>query len=201
MRELLETQWDRLLLVIGTVIISTSSQYMLLYMPTYAIRELHLPQYLSYLAAACAAGLQVLAVPLVGIWVDRMGQSRIMIAAAALFFLTAYPAFALLVSQGSLSVLIAVVCWMALLKSCYSGALPSFMAKIFPAATRVSGLSLSYNVAVTVFGGFAPFYSQSLVDLTGSNLAPSYYIMATALLSLVSLLILRGRTDLPPIAK
>jgi MHS family proline/betaine transporter-like MFS transporter len=200
-RELLETQWDRLLLVIGTVIISTSSQYMLLYMPTYAIHELHLPQYLSYAAAASAAALQVLAVPLVGIWVDKMGQSRIMIAAAALFFLTAYPAFALLVSQGSLSVLILIVCWMALLKSCYSGALPSFMAKVFPAATRVSGLSLSYNVAVTVFGGFAPFYSQSLIDVTGSNLAPSYYIMATALLSLVSLLILGGRTDPPRIAK
>ena len=201
MRELLETQWDRLLLVIGTVIISTSSQYMLVYMPTYAIHELHLPQYLSYLAAASAAGLQVLAVPFVGICVDKMGQSRIMIAAATLFFLTAYPAFGLLASQGSLSALIAVVCWMALLKSCYSGALPSFMAKVFPAATRVSGLSLSYNVAVTVFGGFAPFYSQSLVDLTGSNLAPSYYIMATALLSLVSLLILGRRTDPPPIAK
>ncbi|HTV27442.1 MAG TPA: MFS transporter, partial [Xanthobacteraceae bacterium] len=200
-RELLETQWDRLLLVIGTVIISTSSQYMLVYMPTYAIHELHLPQYLSYLAAASAAGLQVLAVPFVGICVDKMGQSRIMIAAATLFFLTAYPAFGLLASQGSLSALIAVVCWMALLKSCYSGALPSFMAKVFPAATRVSGLSLSYNVAVTVFGGFAPFYSQSLVNLTGSNSAPSYYIMATALLSLVSLLILGRRTDPPPIAK
>jgi MHS family proline/betaine transporter-like MFS transporter len=90
---------------------------------------------------------------------------------------------------------------MALLKSCYSGALPSFMAKIFPAATRVSGLSLSYNVAVTIFGGFAPFFAQSLVDLTGSNLAPSYYIMATALLSLVSLLILQGRIDPPAILK
>ena len=201
MRELLVTQWDRLLLVIGTVIISTSSQYMLLYMPTYAIRELHLPQYLSYAAAACAAALQVLAVPLVGISVDKVGQSRIMIAAAALFFLTAYPAFALLARYGSLSVLILVVCWMALLKSCYSGALPSFMAKIFPAATRVSGLSLSYNVGVTVFGGFAPFFAQSLVDLTGSNLAPSYYIMATALLSFVSLLILRGRIDARPMAK
>jgi MHS family proline/betaine transporter-like MFS transporter len=51
-------------------------------------------------------------------------------------------------------------------------------------------------VAVTIFGGFAPFFAQSLVDLTGSNLAPSYYIMATALLSLVSLLILQGRIDL-----
>jgi MFS transporter, MHS family, proline/betaine transporter len=100
-----------------------------------------------------------------------------------------------------LSILIVVVCWMALLKSCYSGALPSFMAKIFPAATRVSGLSLSYNVAVTIFGGFAPFFAQSLVDLTGSKLAPSYYMMATALLSLVSLLILRGRIDPPLTAK
>ena len=200
-RELLATQWDRLLLVVGAVIISTSSQYMLLYMPTYAIHELHLPQYLSYAAAASAAGLQVLAVPLVGIWVDRMGQIRIMITAAALFFLTAYPAFALLAQQGSLSILIVVVCWMALLKSCYSGALPSFMAKIFPAATRVSGLSLSYNVAVTIFGGFAPLFAQSLVDLTGSKLAPSYYVMVTALLSLISLLILRGRIDPPPIAK
>jgi MFS transporter, MHS family, proline/betaine transporter len=170
-------------------------------MPTYAIRELHLPQYLSYAAAASAAALQVLAVPVVGIWVDRIGQSRVMIAAAALFLLTAYPAFALLVWQGSLLILILVVCWMALLKSCYSGALPSFMAKIFPAATRVSGLSLSYNVAVTIFGGFAPFFAQSLVDLTGSNLAPSYYIMATALLSLASLLILTRRIDLPPTAK
>jgi MHS family proline/betaine transporter-like MFS transporter len=201
MRELLVTQWDRLLLVIGAVIVSTSSQYMLLYMPTYVTHELHLPQYLSYAAAASAAALQVLAVPLVGIWVDRMGQSRIMMAAAALFFLTAYPAFVMLARQGSLSVLIIVVCWMALLKSCYSGALPSFMAKIFPAATRVSGLSLSYNVAVTIFGGFAPFFAQSLVDLTGSNLAPSYYIMVTALLSLGSLLILQGRIDPPPTAK
>jgi MFS transporter, MHS family, proline/betaine transporter len=201
MRDLLATQWDRLLLIIGAVIISTSSQYMLLYMPTCAIHELHLPQYFSYAAAASAAALQVLLVPLVGIWVDRMGQSRIMIAAAALFFLTACPAFALLAGQGSLAVLILVVCWMALLKSCYSGPLPSFMAKIFPAATRVSGLSLSYNVAVTIFGGFAPFFAQSLVDLTGSNLAPSYYIMATALLSLVSLLILQGRIDPPAIAK
>ena len=201
MRDLIVMQWDRLLLVVGAVVISTSSQYMLVYMPTYAIRELGLPQSLSYTAAVSAAALQTVVVPFVGIWVDKVGQSRVMLGAAALFFVTAYPAFAILAWQGTLPILIMVVCWMALLKSCYSGALPSFMAKIFPAATRVSGLSLSYNVAVTIFGGFAPFFAQSLVDLTGSNLAPSYYIMATALLSLVSLLILRGRIELPTIAK
>jgi MFS transporter, MHS family, proline/betaine transporter len=193
MADLLATQWDRLLLTIGTVVISTSSQYMIAYMPTYAIRELHLPQFLSYTAAMLAAALQVVAVPFVGIWVDKVGQSRIMMGAALLFFLTAYPAFVLLATYGTLPVLIAMVCWFALLKSCYSGALPSYMATIFPVATRVSGLSLSYNVGVAIFGGFAGFFAQSLIELTGSKLSPSYYIMATALLSLVALFILRRR--------
>lgn len=65
------------------------------------------------------------------------------------------------------------------------------MTKIFPPSTRVSGLSLSYNIGVTIFGGFAPFFAQSLVEITGSKLAPSYYIMATSLLSLIAVIMLR----------
>jgi MHS family proline/betaine transporter-like MFS transporter len=54
-------------------------------------------------------------------------------------------------------------------------------------------MSLSYNIAVTVFGGFAPFFAQSLIDITGSKLAPSYYVIATALISLAALIGLRRR--------
>src|SRR5262249_16686091 len=117
----------------------------------------------------------------------------IMIAACVLFIVTAYPAFALVEAHASLAVLIAVVCWIGFLKSLFSGALPSLMAKIFPVATRVSGMSLAYNIAVPVFGGFAPFIAQSLIELTGSKLSPSYYLMATVALSLVSLIVLRRR--------
>ena len=67
------------------------------------------------------------------------------------------------------------------------------MDKFFPVKTRVSGLSLSYNVSVPFFGGFAPFFAQSLIGLTGSKLAPSYYMIATASLSLAALLVLRRR--------
>ena len=49
------------------------------------------------------------------------------------------------------------------------------------------------NVSVPIFGGFAPFFAQSLIDLTGSKLAPSYYMIATALLSLAALIVLRRR--------
>ncbi len=193
LRDLFVDQWDRLLLTIGAVVASTSSQYMLVYMPTYAIRELHLPQTIGFTAAVAAAALQTVVVPLVGIWVDRVGQIRVMIGAAILFVLTSYPAFVLLDAHASLAVLMAMVCWIGLLKSFFSGALPSLMAKIFPVSTRVSGMSLAYNIAVPIFGGFAPFFAQSLIDLTGSKLAPSYYMIATALLSLAALLAIRQR--------
>jgi len=193
LRDLFVGQWDRLLLTIGAVAASTSSQYLLVYMPTYAIRELNLPQSIGFTAAVLAAALQTIAVPFVGIWVDKVGQTRVMIGAAILFMVTAYPAFVLLGAAPSLGVLIAMVCWISLLKSFFSGALPSLMAKTFPVATRVSGMSLSYNISVPIFGGFAPFFAQSLIDLTGSKLAPSYYMIATAALSLLALLIMRRR--------
>jgi MFS transporter, MHS family, proline/betaine transporter len=192
-RDLLAKQWDRLLLATGAVIASTSSQYMIVYMPTYAIRELHLPQSVGFIAAMLAAGLQAVVVPLVGLWVDKVGQTPIMIGAAILVAVSAYPAFVLLGANASLPVLIAMVCCLGLLKSFYSGALPSLMAKIFPTATRVSGMSLSYNAGVAIFGGFAPLIAQTLIDVTGSKLAPSYYLIGTSLLSLVAVIILQRR--------
>lgn len=166
---------------------------MIVYMPTYAIKELHLSPSVSYTAAMAAAGVQLVVVPFVGIFADKVGQTPIMIGAAALFAVTAYPAFALLGANASFPVLVAMVCWLGLLKSFYSGALPSLMAKVFPTATRVSGMSLSYNIGVAVFGGFAPSIAQSLVDVTGSKLSPSYYMIATALLSLAAVIALRRR--------
>jgi len=193
LRDLFVEQWDRLLLTTGAVVASTSSQYMIVYIVTYAMRELGLPQSISFIAGMLAAALQTVVVPFVGLWVDRIGQIRIMMGAALLFVLTSYPAFVLLDAHASFAVLIAMVCWIGLLKSFFSGALPSLMAKIFPVATRVSGMSLAYNIAVPIFGGFAPFFAQSLIDLTGSKLAPSYYMMATAALSLAALIAIQRR--------
>jgi LPXTG-motif cell wall-anchored protein len=39
----------------------------------------------------------------------------------------------------------------------------------------------------------APFFAQSLIGLTGSKMAPSYYMIATAALGLAALLVLRRR--------
>ena len=70
------------------------------------------------------------------------------------------------------------------------------MAETFPVQTRAIGMSLSYNIGVTLFGGFAPFIAASLVTLTGDKTAPSYYLMFAALMSLCALLGARLRLKL-----
>ena len=72
-------------------------------------------------------------------------------------------------------------------KSIYFGALPALMAELFPVATRATGMSIGYNIGVTVFGGFTPMITVWLLSATGNRSAPGFYLMFTATVSLVAL--------------
>jgi MFS transporter, MHS family, proline/betaine transporter len=196
LRELLTHQLGHLLLAIGVAVVSNSSNYLILYMPTYAITQLKLPASTGFIATLLGGLILTFGSPLIGHWSDSVGRTRIMMVAALLFFVTAYPAFALLTAAPTVVVIVLVVVWLSLLKTAYSGALPSLMAEIFPTRTRGSGVALSYNISVPIFGGFAPFFATLLIELTGDRHAPSFYLMLTALVSLGTLIAVRSRTDI-----
>jgi MHS family proline/betaine transporter-like MFS transporter len=71
------------------------------------------------------------------------------------------------------------------------GGLAALMAELFPARVRSTGLSISYAFAAAIFGGLAPFISTWLIEFTGSKLAPSFYIMLAAVISLTALVTAR----------
>ena len=71
------------------------------------------------------------------------------------------------------------------------------MAELFPARVRSVGLSLAYNVAVMIFGGFAQFIVTWLIKSTGSSMAPAYYVMFGVALGLVASLHARPRARQP----
>jgi MFS transporter, MHS family, proline/betaine transporter len=192
-RDVLRDQWGRVLLAIGLAVVSNSSNYLILYMPTYAVKQLSLPQSSGFAATLLGGIILTAGSPLIGHSSDSLGRTRIMQVAAGLFVISAYPAFVLLTGYASLLVLIGIVCWLSLLKTIYSGVMPSLMAEIFPTRTRVTGMALSYNISVPIFGGFAPFISTWLIELTGNSLAPSFYLMLTALVSLGALVLVRNR--------
>ncbi|VVE04036.1 MFS transporter [Pandoraea soli] len=69
----------------------------------------------------------------------------------------------------------------------------ALLADIFPTSTRGTGLALSYNFSVTLFGGFAPLIVTWLIDATHNKLAPSFYVMTTAVLSVGAVISLGRR--------
>ena len=194
--ELFSGQLYRVLLAIGIAVVSNSSNYLILFMPTYAVTNLKMPASTGFIATLLGGLILTLGSPVSGHLSDRIGRTPIMIAATVLFFISAYPAFLLLTALPHVAVVAFVVCWLSLLKTAYSGVLPSLMAELFPTRTRGIGVALSYNVSVPIFGGFAPFFAVLLIQLTGDQHAPSFYLMLTALISLVALLTIRNRLHL-----
>ena len=181
------------LLAMGAAVVSNSSAYIILYIPTYAIKELHLPQATGFTATFVGAVILGIVSPFAGHLSDKFGRSGLLTATAWLFFLTTYPIFYLMVAYPSLATAIFAAGWLSLVKAGYSGVLPSQLAELFPTRVRGIGVSLSFAIAVTIFGGFTPFVATWLIAVTGNSLSPSFYIMFTAALSIVALVFVRLR--------
>ncbi|BEU21444.1 MULTISPECIES: MFS transporter [Paraburkholderia] len=194
-RELLATQKSRVLVSIGALVLTTTANYMILYMPTYAARQLGLAPSSGFIATLIAGLVVTVLTPIVGHWSDKVGRTRIMLGAGALFFLTVYPAFVFMNAHPSLPTLLAAVTWVALLKATYFAPIPALMAELFPARTRTTGMAFGYNIGTTIFGGFTPLAVASLIAATGNNLAPGLYLMMAAVVSLLTLVWARARLN------
>lgn len=188
LREVLTSQKTLLLIAMGTLIISTASNFVIKYMPSYAATTLHIPQSAGFLATLTGGLILTFATPMVGYVAGKVSRIKIMLTAAVLYAIVIFPSFMWLNTVATQTALILVVGLMALLKAVYFAPLAGLMADVFPVQTRVTGMSLSYNIGVTVFGGFAPVIATGLISLTGSPVAPSYYLIMAAALSIVALL-------------
>ncbi|MBC9130011.1 MFS transporter [Frischella sp. Ac13] len=185
--EIILNQKSLFFIAVGLMMISTAINYMLQYVPTYATKNLHLDSSTAYTATLVAGIILTFVTPLVGLLAEKVGRIPLMFASLVLLLVTVYPGFALTVDFISPTSLILLISWLALLKSIYFATVPSMMADIFPVKTRATGMALSYNVSVTIFGGFAPMICTILIRLTKSDLAPSYYLIAIGFISLFAL--------------
>lgn len=106
--------------------------------------------------------------------------------------LVVYPIFAWLASAPTLQTLLWVWVIFGVLIAGYHGSIPALMSELFPTRTRTTGLSISYAFGVMFFGGFAPYILTWLIEVTGSKLAPSFYLMFAAGISIIALAGARG---------
>ena len=197
-REVLLRQKFRVLLGIGAIAISTAVNYLIIYMPTYAVKTLNLPPTVGFVATFAAGLVLTFLTPIAGIISDKVGRTNHMIVVTLLMLVSIYPAFLFLTRHPTPAVIVAAVFWLATLKSLYYGPLAALMSELFPAATRATGLGLGYNIGVTLFGGMGPVIMASLGGIAFiGDLAPGYYLTLVCLLSLVTLITIR-RTSAAP---
>jgi MFS family permease len=75
---------------------------------------------------------------------------------------------------------IAVVIWLMALVGMVYGPLAAFMVEMFPARIRTTSLSVPYNLAVGILGGFLPFVAAALVIYKGNIFAGLWYPVGIA---------------------
>ena len=170
---------------IGFTVAWTVAYYILLtYMPTYVSQTLGLPLTQALLSNAIGLVVLMTLIPFTASISDRIGRKPLLITFSVLIAVLTYPLF-LLASTKALFLIVLAQVLFGLIISLFSGPGPAALVEMFPTNVRYSALGVSYNLAVAAFGGTAPFIATYLISQTGSNLAPTFYLIVAAVITLV----------------
>ena len=193
--EMLRNHMRETLVGMGLVVTLTVSIYITFtYLTTFSTVTLKLPLRDTFLVQMASAAFMIVLMPLWGAWSDRVGRRPLMIGSLIGYLLVLYPAYAWLTAEPSISRLLVAQLSICVFVSVYFGVFSTVIAELFPANVRSLGMSLAYNIAVMIFGGFAQFIVTWLIRATGSPMAPAYYVMFGVAVGLVAAFFIRDRT-------
>jgi MHS family proline/betaine transporter-like MFS transporter len=189
--EALTKYWRETLTVFGMSLHFTVAYYIpIVFMTSYVVSVAKLaPSSALWINVTCLV-VYVALTPVWGALSDKVGRKPLMLLSAGGFVVLAYPLF-MMASSGSLLLALGAQLTMIILLSFYAGPVPAAFSEVFPTRVRYTALSIGNNLAVAIFGGFAPFIATWLIKATGNNLAPSYYLMAAAAISFLVVLRIR----------
>jgi MFS family permease len=183
-----------MLVCAGIVTNGTIAFYViLLYMPTFARTQLHLPLDEAFLAQSLGLLCMIVMTPIFGALSDRVGRRPIMLGALVLYLCLTYPLFHWVYVAPSFSTLTGMQIVLCSLLGAFFGPFSTALAEQFPVHMRSTGLGIAYNAPVMVFGGFAQFIVTWSIQVTGNPTAPAFYVMFGATAGLLATIFLSGR--------
>ena len=160
---------------------------LLLYMPTYVQRSLGFTPSQAFTASVVGNVAMAVGCILAGRLSDRIGRTLTVRIGTLLLLVATYPVLAWVVSTRTVSALFIGQTLFCAIVSVFTGSVPAVLASLFPARLRSTGVSLTYNFAAVVFGGFAPAVLTFLTESTHNTMAPAFYVVAAATVSLIAL--------------
>jgi len=155
---------------------STISGYVLSYMTTYAQDSLGMSPTLAFGATMVVGLAEGSAALFSGILSDRFGRRPVALAAFAALLVLAVPTFIVMNRAPGVAVVYAAMALLSLLVDLATVPVLILIAESLPAAIRSATLATVYAVAIACFGGTTQFILKWLIDVTGSPLAPAWYL-------------------------
>src|SRR3954464_4572314 len=185
--------WPFMLVCMGLVLVWNVTNYMLTsYMPTYVTDTVPKLQGSSTDHATTSQIVQIvvmvialLAIPLIGMLSDRIGRKPIAWFGSIGLVVLALPMILLIRTEKPVLIFLGLML-MGLLLICFSATMPSTLPSLFPTEVRGGGLSISFNVSVSLFAGTTSFVVGTLVGVTGDLNWPAYYLIIAGLIGVVS---------------
>lgn len=142
----------------------------------------------ALLTNALAMASYTILLPIAGRLSDRFGRKPLLIAGSILLAVVSIPAFGL-VTSGNIGLALIGQTLFVIALCCYGGGCYAFFCERFSTATRFTSAAISYNISYAVMGGTAPFVGTWLVDTSGVNTAPGFYMTACAIIVLALIFI------------
>ncbi len=175
---------------------ATISNYTLDYLTTYAETTLRMPARLA-LGTTVTVGLTGVIGDLAGGWLsDRFGRKPVLIVPACLLLLLVFPCFRALAQTRSATVLYAAAAVLGTVSTLSTVSTIVVIAESLPRSVRSGGVGLIYASSIALFGGSAQLVIAWLIGVTGSPLAPAWYMEGAVLVGLCAML---GLTETAPV--
>lgn len=194
--EITRGHWRSLLSCVGLVIATNVTYYMLLtYMPSYLSHNLHYPEDHGILIIIVVMLGMLFVQPVIGLLSDRFGRRPFVIGGSIGLLLLAVPCF-MLITSGSLVLIFAGLLVLAVLLNAFTGVMASSLPAMFPTKIRYSALAIAFNISVLI-AGLTPTLSAWLVEVTQNLYMPAYYLMAIAVVGLITGILMKETANLP----
>lgn len=178
----------QLLAGIGLSVLWAIGPYsLIIFMPIYVQKNLGFASSEAFLAALIGNLFLIGGCVAAGSLSDRIGRRAVLTLGAVVMLVAVYPLMMWLKANHTPFALVVTQSLCCLMVSLYVGVAPAALSEIFPTAVRSSGMSLSYNTAVTIFGGFAPAILTWITYTTGVAFAPALYVMGASAIALAAL--------------
>ncbi|MFJ9469138.1 glycine betaine/L-proline transporter ProP [Streptomyces caniferus] len=197
LKEIFTRHWEAVLICMGLVLLYNVTNYMVTsYLPTFMTETLGQNALTAQLLVLGTMIVVVLSITTVGRTSDRWGRRPVFMAGSAAMIVLAVPAMLLIRGGGIL--LPAFGCLiLGLLLVCFAGTSASTLPALFPTRLRYGALSISFNISVSLFGGTTPLIASALVQATGNDLVPAYYLMVAGAIGLIATFFLHETAGKP----